>query len=207
MALSTYTELKASIADYLNRDDLTATIPDFIALTEAQVNRDVRHWQMENRATATIDSQYLSRPSDWVETIRLHLTGGNTSAMVLLSSQAMASKRQGSENVSGKPEYYRHAESQYEIFPTPDASYAAELHYIQKIPSLSDSNASNWLLSDSPDVYLFGALLNASPYLGEDARISVWGQLYLEATKRLNAASVQSTSSSDGLTMKIRGLG
>ena len=44
MALNTFTALKASIADYLNRDDLTAVIPDFITLAESQINREVRHW-------------------------------------------------------------------------------------------------------------------------------------------------------------------
>ena len=47
MALTTYTGLKASIADFLNRDDLTSVIPDFVALAEAQINRDIRHWKME----------------------------------------------------------------------------------------------------------------------------------------------------------------
>ena len=42
MALSTYTELKASVADWLNRTDLTSVIPDFIALAEAQIERTLR---------------------------------------------------------------------------------------------------------------------------------------------------------------------
>ena len=105
MAISTYSELQSSMADFLNRSDLTSVIPTFIALGEARMNRDIRHWQMENRASTTIDGQYLTKPGDWVETIRLHLTGQNTSAMDLLSTQAMADKRQGAENVAGKPRY------------------------------------------------------------------------------------------------------
>ena len=146
MAISTYSELQSSMADFLNRSDLTSVIPTFIALGEARMNRDIRHWQMENRASTTIDGQYLTKPGDWVETIRLHLTGQKTSAMDLLSTQAMADKRQGAENVAGKPRYYAHSEGQFEVFPTPDGSYAAELLYIQQIPSLSDSATTNWLL-------------------------------------------------------------
>ena len=51
MALSNYTGLKASIADFLNRDDLTAVIPDFITLAEAQINRDIRHFKLEARSS------------------------------------------------------------------------------------------------------------------------------------------------------------
>ena len=57
MALTNYSELKSSIADFLNRDDLTSVIPTFISLAEAQFARDLRHYKMENRATGTIDSQ------------------------------------------------------------------------------------------------------------------------------------------------------
>jgi hypothetical protein len=39
MAISTYTDLKTSIASWLNRDDLTSVIPDFISLAEAGINR------------------------------------------------------------------------------------------------------------------------------------------------------------------------
>ena len=51
MALTNYTGLKASIADFINRDDLTSVIPDFISLAEAQINRDIRHWKMEARSS------------------------------------------------------------------------------------------------------------------------------------------------------------
>ena len=42
MALSNYTELQASVADFLNRGDLTSVIPDFIKMTESELNRVLR---------------------------------------------------------------------------------------------------------------------------------------------------------------------
>ena len=76
MALSNYTELQASIADTLNRDDLTAVIPDFVRLAEAQLNRVVRHWRMEDRVIATVDSQYTALPTNFLEPIRMLKTSG-----------------------------------------------------------------------------------------------------------------------------------
>ena len=73
MSISTYSELKTSIANWLNRDDLTSVIPDFIALNEADMDRRIRHWRMEQRATATIDTRYTALPSDFMEAVRFHL--------------------------------------------------------------------------------------------------------------------------------------
>ena len=207
MAISTFAELKTAIADFLNRDDLTSTIPTFIALAEAQINRDIRHYEMENRATAELTSQYLDRPRDWLETIRLHVTSGGTQVLNLLSRASMADKRQGAEDTTGEPRFYCHAERGFEVFPTPDGTYTTELLYYQKITALSDSNTSNWLLSDHPDVYLYGALIHSAPYLAEDERIGVWAQLYSAATQRVNQAGEDASFSGSGLTLKVRGLG
>ena len=209
MALNTYTALKASIADFLNRDDLTAVIPDFISLAEAQINRDVRHWKMEARSSGQQSGgdEYMQIPADWVETIRLHLTGTGTSVVNLISRDAMADKRQGDEDVSGTPMYYTHADGQFQLYPTPSADTDFELLYYQKLDALSGSNAENWLLLDSPDVYLYGALLHSAPYLAEDERVAIWAQMYSAAVTRLNEASESARYSGSGLRLKIRGLG
>ena len=206
MSISTYSELKTAIADFLNRDDLTSIIPTFITLAEAQINRDVRHFNMENRANAEASAQYLDRPSDWVETIRIHITSGGTRNLELLSAASMADKRQGSENIGGIPKYYRHAERGFELYPTPDGTYDVELLYYQKIPALSDANTANWLLEDHPDAYLYGALIHTAPYLAEDARVGVWAQLYSAAVSRINQSSKDASYSGTGLTLKVRGL-
>ena len=208
MALNTFTALKASIADFLNRTDLTAVIPDFISLAEAQINRDVRHWKMEARSSGQQDpaDEYMQIPPDWVESIRLHLTGNGTSVVNLISRDAMADKRAGDEDTSGTPMYYTHADSQFQLYPTPNATTDFELLYYQKVPSLI-SNADNWLLLDSPDVYLYGALLHSAPYLAEDERVAIWAQMYSAAVARLNEASESARYSGSGLKLKIRGLG
>ena len=208
MALNTFTALKASIADFLNRDDLTAVIPDFISLAEAQINRDVRHWKMETRSDGQQDpaDEYMQIPPDWVETIRLHLTGTGTSVVNLISRDAMADKRERNDDTSGTVMYYTHADGQFQLYPTPNATTNFELLYYQKIPSLI-SNTDNWLLLDSPDVYLYGALIHSAPYLAEDERVAIWAQMYSAAVARLNEASESARYSGSGLRLKIRGLG
>jgi hypothetical protein len=207
MALNTYTALKTSIADFLNRDDLTSVIPDFIALAEAQINRDVRHWKMEARSSGQQSSgdEYMQVPPDWIETIRLHLTGTGTTVVNLVSRDAMADKRAANEDATGTPRMYTHADGQFQLYPTPSVDTDFELLYYQKIPSLS-SNADNWLLLEAPDVYLYGALIHSAPYLAEDQRVAVWAQMYSAAVARLNESSESARYSGSGLTMKVRGL-
>jgi hypothetical protein len=206
MALTNYSELKSSIADFLNRDDLTAVIPTFISLAEAQFARDLRHYQMENRATGTIDSQYMTKPSDWLETIRINITTANTRPLDLLSSQAMVDKRANYLDLTGIPRYYRHSENQFEFFPSPDDSYGVELLYYQRVPALSDSNTTNWLLTEAPDAYLYGSLVHSAPYLSEDQRTAIWAQLFGAALQRLNQSSDEAVYSGSGLVMRNRGL-
>jgi hypothetical protein len=93
-----------------------------------------------------------------------------------------------------------------ELYPIPDAQGAVFLNYTRKVPALSDSATTNWLLTDAPDVYLYGSLLHAAPYLHEDNRVNVWAQLYGAAVKQLNEQSDKAKYSSDSLGMRKLGL-
>ena len=100
MSITTYTNLQSSVADWLLRDDLTAVIPSFISLAEANLNRDARHWRMEDRSTATLDSQYSAVPADFLEPIRLSITSGTTSELQIVSQPDMVDLRARSANTS-----------------------------------------------------------------------------------------------------------
>ncbi len=203
MAITNYTELKSTIADWLNRDDLTTVIPTFISLAEHQMERAVRHYKMIIRKGAVLDTQYTNLPDDWLETIRVHLTSGDTHRLELVSLDDMVELREKSGNTSGRPRYYAHIGDTIEVYPTPDSSYNIELMYYQKIFMLGDSNTSNWLLDKAPDAYLYGSLLQAAPYLSEDSRIEVWGGLYSSAIQALNNTSDASRDSGSGLKMRF----
>jgi len=209
MAINTFTTLKSAIADFLNRDDLTSAIENFIALSEAQINRDIRHWKMETRASGqqSASDEYSQVPANWMETIRFHITDNGTSPLELISRAAMADKRASNNDAIGTPTHYTHADGQFQFYPTPSSEINTELLYYAKTTALSSSNADNWLLLEAPDVYLYGALLHSAPYLGEDERVAVWAQMYSASVSRLNEASEIARFSGSGLKLKIRGQG
>lgn len=205
MALATYSDLQTSVASWLNRDDLTAVVPDFIALAEAAHARDIRHWRMETRATTSIDGRYTALPDDWLETVRLTMDNASQGyrALTLISTDQMERERASGADTAGVPRYYAHRDGAIEVWPTPSASYAsAELTYLAKVPALSDDNTTNWLLEHAPDAYLYGSLIHTAPYLVADARLPVWGELYAAAVRALNATSRRAQTS--GTSLRIR---
>jgi len=203
MAITTYAELKSSIANWLNRDDLTSVIPDFISLTEAGINRDLRHYKMINRVDATLDSRYVQMPADWLETVRFGITSGTTYRLELISRDDMLEYRQNTSDIAGIPKFYANIGDTIEVFPTPAAEYQMQLQYYAKTPALSDSNTDNWLLSDAPDIYLYGALVQAAPYLNDDARVQTWAALYSAAMQSLQKSSDDTRFAGSGLRMRV----
>lgn len=196
MALDTYAGLKTTIADYLNRDDLTSIIPSFIAIAEAKFNRKIRTRQMVTRTEGQIDTQFFAYPTDWLQAKEFQL---NTNPITKLEfvTEAQGDELKASRFPSpGQPMYYTITGSQIEFIPSPDTTYSAELTYYAKIPALSDANTSNWLLAYAPDLYLYGALLEASPYLKDDERLAVWSQLYTNSLGDIEVADQRASVSS-----------
>lgn len=186
MSITTYAELKTAMADFLNRDDLTAVIPTFISLAEAQIARDVRHWKQEKRVTTSVDERYENLPNDWLEIKLVALTTGKMLQTVSMSEMA---EMRAASGTAATPRYVRLTADQIEFYPTPNAATDISMLYYARIPALSDTETTNWLLTDAPDVLLYGALMHSAPYLTDDARVPVWNSLYQAGVEKLNLES------------------
>lgn len=206
MAITTYAELKTAIANWLNRDDLTAVIPDFIALAEAQFNRTIRHRKMVVRSDATLDTPYFAVPSDWMENIRFQLNTNPITPLLFVTPEQAAEDSQ-TYMTANQPLFYTMVGQQFQVVPAPNTSYDAELLYYAKIPALSDSATTNWLLTESPDLYLYGALVQSAPYLKEDERISVWAGLYQQLFGDMMLADERARIGSSKLKSRFRSFG
>ena len=204
MAITTYAELKTSITDFLNRDDLDTVAPTFISLAESDLQRRVRHWRGEKRSTAEIDTQYSAIPADFLEAIRFYITGGDTRPLELISQAELLDRKFRNLNTSGQPAYYAITAGEIEVYPVPDATYTSELYYNARVPALSDSTTTNWLLEYYPDAYLYGSLVHSAPYLKEDARLQTWAALYQSAVDAINTESESSKFGGSGRRLKIR---
>lgn len=204
MSITTYTELKSAIADWLLRDDLTAVIPQFIALAEADMNRTIRHWRMEKRATTDLDSRYSALPFDFLAPIRISISGTHFIELEPAGQAEMLAMRQGNDNVAGQPRYYAIMAGEIEVFPTPAGNYTLEMAYYSRTDALSDGNPANWLLTYHPDIYLYGALMQSAPYLKDDERIGIWKGLHDQGVAALAMETDKAKFGGSGLRLKIR---
>jgi hypothetical protein len=204
MTIATYAELQSTAADFLNRDDLTAVIPTFIRLAESRIDRDLRHYRQEKRSTAQLNAQYSAIPSDYLSTIRIQILDGATSEVQPISTAQMLQLRGDRFDLTGRPTHYALTAGGLELYPTPDMAYNISWVYYGRVAALSVSNTTNWLLTEAPDAYLYGALIHSAPYLKDDAKVALWDGLYKAAMDNLNSTSEDAKYSGSGLTMKTR---
>ena len=178
MAISTYSELKTAIASWLDRSDLTDIIPDFIALAETRHKRDFKIRRMETRVTANTiaDTEYYTLPDNYVAMRNIKLNTDPKTPLDFLTPEIMDRLNAGSS--TGKPKAYSIKGNDIQLRPIPDGVYEIEIAYYKHFTALSDSNTTNDMLTNHPDAYLYGALVEAEPYLMNDKRITVWQQFY-----------------------------
>lgn len=210
MAIETYDDLIANVAGWLNRGDLAAVIPTFVSLFEAQFNKDPRGRIQKSVviSSADIADELSPVPADYIQMQNLRIPGSqsNPDGLDLLTSQQVGQFR-ARYNVAGEPLYYAIIGTQLRLLPIPDQQYTFEMEYFSKLPALGASNETNWLLADHPDIYLYGSLLKAEPYLKNDERIPVWRGLYDSAMEDLNTTDDRALFSGATLKMRTRSFG
>lgn len=162
MALSTYSELKTAVLDWMVRADLSGNVADWVTLGEAKLNRELNPVETDNTLTGVADSREISTAAlSVVEPIALYLIDTDTSDEAELTQKSDFVR----DSTSGEPSYWRfvqHASAPKIIFDCPlDAAYT--FRFVARIRfALSDSATTNWLLTNHPDLYLAACILEGS---------------------------------------------
>jgi len=203
MSYTNYTDLQASVASYLGRSDLTTEIPDFIRFAELRLGRELRTRPMLNSATAptVANDARTALPTDFLEIRDLFIQGNPRRPLTYMSPSAFS--RQARADIVGLPVFYTILASEFKYAPIPDAIYTLEILYYAKPTFLSSANASNVFLANYPDALLYGSLIEAEPYLINDARSQLWATLYDRAIKNISDADQGGEYSGIPLQMKI----
>jgi len=186
MSIANYTELQTAVANWLDRDDLAARIPEFISLCEARFNRTLRLRAMETLDTSVstvAGTSTIALPTGYVQMRDFHLTTSPLTQLQYLTPEMMVRLNAGSQR--GKPLTYTIIGNNIRLGPTPDVVYTTSMLYYKTFDPLSGSAPTNWVITNAPDVYLYGTLLEAEPFLMNDARVQLWATALTESINTL----------------------
>jgi hypothetical protein len=175
MAIGTFAELKTATANWLDRSDLTSRIPEFITLAEARFNRVLRIRDMEAVSTSistVAGTREYSLPTRFVQMKEFHLTTDPLTPLSYITPEMMTRMQAGSSK--SKPQVFTIIADNVRLGPNPDAVYTTSMLYYQAFAALSDAATTNDMLTNNPDVYLYGTLLEAEPFIMNDERVPLW---------------------------------
>jgi hypothetical protein len=182
-----YPDLLAAVASYAKRGDTGPLAPLWIALAEARLNRELRHFGGLVRASLPIAAEFTPAPADLVAPRSARLVDSPFRDVPFLTSEQMAARR--AERRSGTIEAIALIAGQLCVSPAPAQASSIELIYYAALPPLSADAPANWVLGAFPDLYLWGALAEAANFYEDDEQLTKYGALFRDALEGANAAS------------------
>lgn len=199
MAITTYSELKTEIQSWLADDDIADNTESFIAQCEANMRRTVRIPQLMVKEQVTIsdgdrttDLTALTNTFQDMKYIRILETANNHYRFSPQLQQLSVSQlSEVSKNIEYRPTCFTVYGTTVEYDVEADQDYTAEFFFWKAFDALSDANTSNEILVNHPDLYLWGSLTVAAPFLDNDERIQVWGNFYDSALKDVRRVSIE----------------
>ena len=205
MALDSYSNLKTAVANYLNRTDLTSYLDDFIDLTEVRHARELRLRPtiIITTTNATGGNNKIPLPSDYLQFVYIQLNSGNKNFIQYMSPNEISRIYNSQGNAS--PIYYTILGDNIMLGPTPSDSSEIEMCYYKKVQGLSSTNATNEILKNYPDLYLYGCLLEAQPFIMADERLPVWAEMYQTAVRNAEDGDAKEKHSGSPLQMTPSG--
>lgn len=187
MAISTYAELQSAVSNWLHRADLTTRIPEFISLAESRIARKLRIREMETESDVSIvaSTRTAALPTGFREVRRVYLNTNPTSQLEYISSQDYWKRFLSSSY--GRPTCFTIEGANMLFGPIPDTSYTAKVLHYKGLDALSSTAHGTFVAN--PDLYLYGSLLAAEPFLKNDKRIGVWKGMFDECLSELETQS------------------
>lgn len=197
MAFTNYTTLQAAIKSALHRSGLDSSIPDFITLAEDKLNKRLRIRAMEVRATASVTTEYVALPSDFLAMRNFQLNTSPVTRLEYASPEYLDVKFGGT---TGTPAFYTFVGGQIQLAPAPGGTYTAEMDYYSPWDIATDS--TNWLLTNAPRCYYYGALMEAASFLVNDRRVPVWAQMFETAINEVSRSDESDSFPDFGLQIR-----
>ncbi|AWM23442.1 phage adaptor protein [Sinorhizobium fredii] len=148
-AIEDYAALLIDAGEYSGRADISHLFPRFLGLAELKLNRGLRVADMEVTDMITLTSGDGALPDDFLEAREVKNASGIPIRAVSLQQITNSYMEQ-----SGTPAAYAIVGNTIKVRPIADEDIG--ITYYGKIPPLTVTEPTNWLLTKAPDVYLYG---------------------------------------------------
>ena len=186
----TFDSLVLDIQQYLERTDAAtiAKIPTFIMLCEQKLAADIKFLGnlTVNTSTMVQGQNIIDKPARWRKTVSMNVTVAGERQPVLLRKYEYIREYWPNPTSEDVPKFYCDYDyTHWLVGPTPAAAYNFEVLYYERTQPLDSSNQSNWFTEYAPQALLYGSLLQAMPYLKNDARLPMWKTEYDEIVRVL----------------------
>lgn len=175
MAITNYRELIQSVADWADVTDTESMsrIRDAIALAETRFQRTIQNIEQETRYYVSTNEQWVDLPTGFRSFVSLTITAnGKTTPLKHIS----VSQGEHDEQTPGIPTSYSIIGNQLRLCPAPNSLIRLDAVYVEKFVPLDDTNSSNWLLLNHPDIYLSASLVEQFTFLFDEERAQLWSQ-------------------------------
>lgn len=204
MALDgTYTGLQASIADWLARTDLTAQIPDFIALCEESLNERLRLRSMQvNGYAFTAGAPLTPLPTDYLEMQAVRHASAPFEDLTLVAESWANEHDYYQMYYNARPRYYLIEGDSFRVASLNGGTWNLTMDYYAKLDLATDG--TNPVFVKYPSTYLFGSLLASVPFIGDDSRGTMWQSGYENAIGRAITDNASATWSGSVPAMRVR---
>jgi len=159
MSFDTFANLKLEILDWSQRNDMAPRLDSFITLTEKDMFKATRSHEslqirgQETTSNANVSTKFFALPDEYHSFRSIRLVLDTLNGRLTYKAPDALFRRSG----TGRPSFFT-VGSQIEFDITPDTTYDVEVNYFKKPTPLSDTNTSNIILAEHPDIYLHGAL-------------------------------------------------
>lgn len=185
MALDTYNNLQLAIADWMHRGNLTGNIPDFITLAEMRIKALLATRLQSIVATlpTVAGIAYATAPADLLHIRSMSIPKVRPSVRYVTPDQFGSDF---ADQRSGSPYSYTIIGNLVYFGPLPDAIYPTAIVYEAKFIPLATANQTNILLTNWPNIYLFGALKEAALFSRDFVLEAEWNNAFLEAVEAAN---------------------
>lgn len=198
--ITDYTSLKASIAERLHRSDLTSLIPEFIADAEARIYNDLRIQAMEESYSQAIASGVAALPTGFMEWKFLYVDASPAKKLTRKDAEWIYTNYP-TRSAEGTPVFFAREGSNLIFGPYPPDGLTVKGVYYKRPAALSDSNTTNWLIENAPDLLRYAALTEAAVHMRDSETHQVFDGKTVQLLRRVQKTDDQESFSGSVLSV------